>query len=144
MIAPSPTNKIDPTYARGLFVGAVAETATKPAYIRFAVPDSSYELHLRSMGTITSQTGKRLIGIIRLSARRIDITGSGGQFIEPVAGRPRRIQGRVIAIVDGALVIDVGVPVYCTLTDPRQRAEQFEIGSFVGADVMDGASMEQR
>lgn len=144
MIAPSPTNKIDPTVARGILLGNVAETATKPAYLRFGVPDTSYELHLRAMGAITALQGKRLLGIVRLSARRIDVTGSGGRFIEPVMGRPRRIQGTILAVRDGSIIIDAGIPIHCTLTDARQRAEQFVEGMFVGADVLDGASIEQR
>jgi len=144
MIAPSPTTVIDPALARGTFIEAVAETATKPAYIKFAVPNSSYELHLRPVGEISAQPGKRLIGIIRAQARRIDLTRTGGTFIEPLMGRPRRIQGTVLAIKDGAVVIDAGTTIHCTPTDPRQKASDFEPGQFVGFDVLDGASFEAR
>lgn len=142
MIAPSPTTPIDITLARGTFVGAVSETATKPAYVRFAVPNTSYELHLRAVGTIAAQPGKRLIGVIRASARRIDETKSGGRFVEPVMGRPRRVQGTIVAIKDGAIVVDAGVPIHCTPTDPRQKADLFAVGAFVGFDVLDGASIQ--
>lgn len=143
MITPSPTTKIDPTHARGTFVAAVAETATKPAYVTFAVPNTSYELHLRAIGSIDAAPGKRLIGIIRAQARRIDATQTGGQFVEPVMGRPRRVQGTVIAVVGDAVVVNAGVPIHCTPTDPRQKAEHFSPGQFVGFDVLDGASIQQ-
>jgi hypothetical protein len=143
MIAPSPTTPIDPTLARGTFIASVAETATKPAYIAMGVPNTSYELHLRPVGTLSAQPGKRLIGTIRASARRIDETKTGGRFIEPVMGRPRRVQGTVIAIKDGAVVVDAGLPIHCTPTDPRQRADQFAVGAFVGFDVLDGANITQ-
>ena len=143
MITPSPTTKIDPTHARGTFVAAVAETATKPAYVKFAVPNTSYELHLRAVGSITAAPGKRLVGIIRAQARRIDTTQTGGQFVEPVMGRPRRVQGTVVAVVGDAVVVNAGMPIHCTPTDPRQKADQFTPGQFVGFDVLDGASIEQ-
>jgi hypothetical protein len=143
MIAPSPTNPIDLTHSRGTFIGAVAETATKAAYVRFGVPNTSYELHLRSVGKIDAQPGKRLIGVVRASARRIDETQTGGRFVEPVIGRPRRVQGTVVAIKDGAVVVDAGIPIHCTPTDTRQKADQFSVGAFVGFDVMDGASIQQ-
>jgi hypothetical protein len=144
MITPAPTNKIDPTHARGIFVANVAETATKPPFVKFSVPNTSYELHLRATGAIAAQPGKRLIGLVRAQARRIDITTTGGQFIEPVMGRPRRVQGTVIAVVNGAVVVDAGIPIHCTPTDSRQSADQFSPGQFVGFDVLDGASIEQK
>lgn len=144
MIAPSPTTVIDPVLARGTFIEAVAETATKPAFIKFAVPNSSYELHLRPVGVVSTAPGKRLIGIIRAQARRIDLTQTGGRFIEPVMGRPRRVQGTILAVKDGAVVIDAGTIIHCTPTDPRQKASDFQPGQFVGFDVLDGASFEPR
>lgn len=144
MITPAPTNKIDPTHARGIFVATIAETATKPSFVKFSVPNTSYELHLRSSGAITAQPGKKLIGIVRAQARRIDITTTGGQFIEPVMGRPRRVQGTVIAVVNGAVVVDAGIPIHCSPTDARQTADQFSQGQFVGFDVLDGATIEQK
>jgi hypothetical protein len=143
MITPAPTTKIDSTLARGIFIEAVAETADKPAYIKFGVPNTSYELYLRPSKTVSAKTGQRLIGKVRAQARRIDITQTGGQFIEPVFGRPRRVQGTVIDIKDGAVVVDAGIPIHCTPTDARQKADQFTKGQFVGFDVLDGATIEQ-
>jgi hypothetical protein len=40
------------------------------------------------------------------------------------------------------VVVDAGVPIHCTPTDPRQKAGQFEVGQFVSFDVMDGARFE--
>ena len=140
MITPSPTTKIDPTLARGTLLEVVAETATKPGYIKFGVPNSNYELHLRPVGAVAAKPGGRLIGTIRAQSRRIDIVQTGGEYMEPVYGRPRRVQGTVRTVKDGAIVVDAGVPIHCTPTDARQKAEQFEPGQFVSFDVLDGAS----
>ncbi len=149
MIAPHPTSKIDPTTARGTLIALTPATATKPAFLNFGVPGTNYEMHLHyadasnpalqaKLGTIS----KRLIGTIHAQARRIDIVQTGGQYVEPVLGRPRRVQGSIVAIAANSVVVDAGVPIHCTPMDPRQKAEQFSIGQFVSFDVMDGARFE--
>lgn len=145
MITPSPTTKIDPAFARGTLAEAVPATATKPAYIKFAVPNTSYELHLVPRGEMSASASadhpaKRLIGTIRVSVRRLDVVGSGGRYVEPVMGRPRRVQGTVVQVVGGAVVVDAGVPIHCVLTDDRQKPEDFPVGQFVSCDVLDGAT----
>lgn len=141
MITPHPTSKIDPTLARGVLSEIVPATATKQGFVKFLVPNTSYELHLIPTGDIRTQPGKRLIGTIRAKARRIDVVTTGGQFVEPVIGRPRRIQGTVLAIKDGAVVIDAGVTIHCTPTDARQTADQFTLGQLVSFDALDGATI---
>ncbi|MFA6045093.1 MAG: hypothetical protein WC718_08925 [Phycisphaerales bacterium] len=149
MITPSPTTKLDPALARGTLVETVAATATKPAYIKFAVPNTSYELHLVPQGETPAPAApghpaKRLIGAIRVSARRLDVVGSGGRYVEPVMGRPRRVQGTVVQVAGGAVVVDAGVPIHCVLTDERQKPEDFQAGQFVSCDVLDGATFTPR
>lgn len=143
MISPSPTGKIAPTLARGTLLGISEPTATKPGHISMAFANTSYELHLIPTGPINAEAGKRLIGVIRAQATRIDETGTGGRFVEPVYGRPRRVQGTVVAVEGGAIVVDAGMPIHVVPTDPRQRAEQFTPGQFVGFDVLDGATFTQ-
>jgi hypothetical protein len=136
MITPSPTSKIDPTLARG----ELLSFGPSNAYIVMGVPNTSYQLHLVPTAPINTPVGKRLIGTIRLEARRVDAVGTGGQFVEPVFGRPRRVQGTVIAHVGGALVVDAGVPIHAKLTDARQKPEDFPIGQMVGFDAVAGAT----
>lgn len=144
MITPSPTTKIDPKLARGTLGSAHEATATKPAYLVLDLPNTSYQLHLQPVGGLASvqgvEPGKRLIGTIVARARRVDVPGTGGRYVEPVAGRPRRVQGRVIAVEQGRLVVDAGVPIHCELTDARQKPEQFPLGVIVSFDVLDGAT----
>lgn len=143
MITPSPTSKIDPTIARGTLGSVVLASATKPAYITFLVPNTSYEMHLLPtppLSEIKAQVGKRLLGTIRAQARRIDVVQTGGQYVEPVMGRPRRVQGTVIAIAGDSVVVDAGVAIHCRPTDARQQAGQFSVGQFVSFDVLDGST----
>lgn len=151
------TAAAQPTAARGVLTEVVAATATKPGYIVLSIPGSSYQLHLRPVGELAARVGapgvgKRLVGTITVEARRIDRVQSGGRYVEPVIGRPRRVQGRVtgVDLASGTMTVDAGgaiavdglpLPIRCKPTDPRQRADQFAVGEMVSMDVLDGATI---
>ncbi len=145
MIHPAPTTVIDPRLARGTLREVVPETATKPGYVRITYPNSRYELHLRCEPDASLEPGKRIIGTIHARARRIDVVGTGGRYVEPVVGRPRRVQGMIVALetATSEIVVHAGVPIHCKPTDPRQKVTDFEVGQFVSFDVMDGASFKR-
>ncbi|MGE3107437.1 MAG: hypothetical protein AB7G11_00700 [Phycisphaerales bacterium] len=148
MIQPAPTSKIDATIARGTFLSAAAPTATAPAHIVVTFPNTNYELHLIPVGEgapSLGTPGKRVLGRISARARRVDKVQTGGRFVEPVFGRPRRVQGSILAINAGArtITVDAGVPIECLLTDQRQSPAQFVVGDFVSFDVMDGATFRR-
>ncbi len=130
--------------ARGTLGASLPATATRPAHIVFSVPNTSYELHLIPTGDVSVPVGRRLIGTIRAQARRIDVVQAGGKFVEPVFGRPRRVQGAVVGVKDGAVVVDAGVPIECVPTDQRQTPSQFEVGQIVSCDVLDGATFTRQ
>ena len=134
MITPAPTTKIDRALTRGVLVSTDGEAVT------ISIPDTNYQLRLIALGEITTRPGKRIIGTVRAQALRVDEVRTGGRFVEPVFGRPRRVQGRIIAIKDGAIVVDAGLPIHCTLTDRRQSATDFEQGQLVSFDVLKGAT----
>lgn len=143
------------TIAKGILKDVVAPTALQPGYIVFTIPGTSYQLHLRPQGDIRSAPGQRIKGSIRCQARRVDRSGTGGRFVEPVFGRPRRLQGTVIGhdtsanaiIIDagGSAVpgFDGGLPITCVLSDARQKPGDFQVGDLVGFDVFEGATFTQ-
>jgi hypothetical protein len=143
MIYPAPTSKIDPTLARGTLEEIVGPTATQTGHIVVSIPNTSYRLHLLPSTPITSELGKRIIGTIRAKARRIDSVQTGGRYVEPVFGRPRRIQGSVLSISGDAVVVDATMPIHVTPTDPRQKATDFAPGQFVSFDALGGATFAQ-
>jgi hypothetical protein len=144
MITPSPTSKIDPHLARGVLLEKTPATATRPAYVTIHIPNTSYELKLVSgvpVEAIAAAPGKRIIGRIRAQARRVDVVKTGGRYVEPVYGRPQRVQGAVVSVdaEHNTITVNAGVPITCELTDRRQRADQFQPGQFVSFDVLEGA-----
>lgn len=141
----------NPAIARGIFQELVPATATKPGYLVFTLPGSSYQLHLRPTAEVDAEPGKRVRGIITCRARRVDRPAHGGRFIEPLYGRPRRVQGIVTAVdadrnalvvnAAGAIAVDgLPLPVVLELTAPNQQAKDFAVGTTVGCDVLDGAT----
>lgn len=140
MIHPSPTTRIAPGLARGVLKESVAATATKPAHVRLSFSNTSYVLYLLPTAPVAAEPGDKVFGTISARARRVDAVPSGGQFVEPVIGRPRRVQGRVVAKEGDKIVVDAGVPIHCSLTDGRQHAADFPVGEMVSFDVLDGAS----
>jgi len=121
------------------FRGKVQEIAD--GMITLVVPDSSYRLHLVADEGLDAEPGQRVTGVIRARAKRVDKVGTGGRYVEPVFGRPRRVQGRVESSDPSANTITVkcGVVLVAALMHP-QRAADFPEGSFVSFDVERGAS----
>ncbi|MEM9083808.1 MAG: hypothetical protein AAGB34_09440 [Planctomycetota bacterium] len=109
--------------------------------IIMTVPETSYELHLETIKPLETEPGKRLAGTIRVNARRVDQVETGGRYIEPVYGRPRRVQGRVLAIhaESNAITVNAGVPIELKL-NKLQKANDFQEGDFVSCDVLPGAT----
>lgn len=126
-----------PQLARGVLAAAA------PDRITFGIPGTDYQLHLAVRGPLGTHAGKRLVGTIRVQARRADVVKTGGRFIEPVMGRPRRIQGEVAAVdpTARAIIVRSVVPVVAAL-DAHQSPDMFRIGDLVAFDAAPGAAFE--
>lgn len=144
MIHPAPTTKIDPTLCRGV-LERVESAPGGATQLVISIPNSSYQIALIAAREVRAEVGKRIVGRVTLSARRIDVVDTGGKFVEPVFGRPRRVQGRVIGVDEtrNTLVIDAGLAIHCRLTDTRQDPRDFAAGALVSFDALDGAEFEE-
>ncbi|MEQ9617294.1 MAG: hypothetical protein RLN60_04590 [Phycisphaerales bacterium] len=122
-----------------LVTGVLKETSEDR--IVLAIPETSYQISLSVYKPVSTPVGKRITGTIRAQAMRIDTVKTGGRFIDPVYGRPRRVQGVITAIdaSERTVTINAGVPVVCK-TDVRQKPGDFTVGDFVACSVQGGAS----
>ncbi len=106
---------------------------------------TDYQIHLAADNKAVAglPLQKPVTGRITAKARRVDLATTGGRFIEPVYGRPRRIQGRISAADPAAntLTVQACCPITVTLM-PNQKADQFAVGQLVGFDVEKGAAFE--
>ena len=137
MIHPAPTGKIDPTLARGvleriesLSPGSIHAAAAKDAGGRIhsvavlSFPNTSYQTHLliESPAALDGKVQKRVVGVIALDARRVDVVNSGGKYLEPVFGRPRRVQGKVVVEI---VINPEGVPTQATAVEGPPLLRKF-------------------
>ncbi|MEX0885436.1 MAG: hypothetical protein WD009_03255 [Phycisphaeraceae bacterium] len=111
--------------------------------IVLAVEGTDYRLHLVPAGPIDAAVGARVRGVVRIEARRVDVVPAGGWFIEPVFGRPRRVQGRIVGgdVAANELHLKAGTGLVVKL-EPAQSAGDFAVGQMVSFDVKAGATFE--
>ena len=108
------------------------------------LPGTNYQLHLKCDGGVTPSPQGRVRGVVRCSAWKLDEVSAGGAFIEPVYGRPRRVQGTVLGTIaeTNSVVVDVaGQPIVADLPE-RWQVSELSAGQRVGLDVYDGAGFE--
>ena len=108
------------------------------------VPHSDYEIHLVATGDVQPNKQNMVYGIIRANALRVDVISAGGRYIEPVYGRPRRIQGNIIGgdVNRNKIVVNAGGASITAKLMDLQNAADFMIGQNVSFDVKAGATFE--
>ncbi len=84
--------------------------------------------------------------LIRATARKIWTVPSGGNFVAPIRGTPRTIQGHVRLIEEQTIVVHAGVPIVITLPTNDSGIDlstgAIGIASLVNAMVMPGVFYE--
>jgi len=130
---------MQPAVASNVVRGTLLDS--QPGRIVLGIPGTDYRLHLTVAAPIHAKVGRPITGRIDVHARRIDITRRGGQFIDPVYGRPRNIQGCVIETGPDrtTIVVKAAVPLHVRV-QPPQKPTDFEVGSIVGFSVDPGAT----
>lgn len=150
MLEPAPTTQIDPELARGRLEEVVDATATKPGYLVLSFANTGYRLHASAYGQapewLGERVGKGVVGTLRADARRIDVVGSGGRFVDPLMGRPRKLHGRVIAVNPSGNTVTISCPMAVVVkpTAPGQKAGDFEVGQLIACGIKPGLSFEAK
>lgn len=112
-------------------------------YIVLAVPGTDYKIRLVLDGEVPNdiEIHDWITGVVKADAQRADLMKAGGRFIEPVYGRPRRIQGRIVGgdVEQNVIVVDCGIKVHAKLM-PIQNAGDFATEQLVGFDIEAGAT----
>jgi hypothetical protein len=103
--------------------------------VTLRVPGNNY----RNSFAVTAEgglaAGSRVRGQVLAPAWKVDRVETGGNYVEPLYGRPRRMQGTILSIDTAAntLTVQVGYEATCVLPD-RHRAADFAVGQRVGWD----------
>src|SRR4051812_30843529 len=80
----------------------------------FNPQNTNYELKLE-IPNYDGPIGQRIEGFIRVAARKVYPVPSGGNFIAPIFGPPRIVQGRVKYLDEREMVVHGGAPVIVQL-----------------------------
>ena len=119
----------------------------KSGGVVFAPSGTTYECHLAydfNDGTYALPENKPVKGVIAVKARKIYTVPSGGNFIAPIMGEPREIQGRVRGATSTHLLLHAGTSVLVEL--PRTpdaidlHSGRVTMGQMVKVMAMPGAA----
>lgn len=120
-------------------------TAVTDDVVHFVPSGTNYELHLVApnyAGTV----GALAEGTIRVRGRKIWTVPSGGNFIAPIFGTPRTIQGRVRAVRENSIVVHSGTPIVVDLPASDAAFDlvngAIAVGAMVNIMLMPGAAFE--
>lgn len=129
--------------AMGKLIAQMPAAEGQPPMIQLAIPGTSYQLHLVEASPVQPDGFKQVRGRIVGRAKRVDVVRTGGRFVEPVYGRPRRVQGRITHrdLNHNRLTVFCGVPMVFDLL-PSQKVTDFADGQMVGFDVERGTCFE--
>jgi hypothetical protein len=112
----------------------------------FHVIDTNYELHLDAQGDFSALIGQKVSGRVRVKARKVYGVPSGGNFVQPVLGTPRIIQGRVLNLDEKSITVKAGaifvveLPTGLDTIDLHHGA--IGVNSLVNVVALPGASFE--
>src|SRR2546423_9034816 len=82
----------------------------------FAPENTNYELRLDVDGALDeAQVGVITEAIIKVAARKVWTVPSGGNFIEPIFGPPRKVQGRIRYLDEDQMVVQAGKAIVVSL-----------------------------
>ena len=110
----------------------------------FTIPGTQYRLHLVVEEDLEDRIGERVRGRIRGRSLRMHHSPAGGNFIEPLEGRPRIVQGTVMAVDPGAheVLVDLVVPIRLEIPESQSTA-LFATGDMVNFYMEPGASFHR-
>lgn len=112
----------------------------------FQPTQMNYQIHLE-FGDAKIEVSRHPIEcLIRVDARKVYTVPSGGNFIQPIFGPPKIIQGRVKFADERTLVVHAGVPIIVRLPDADTAIDLSEgkirVGHMANVVALPGATIE--
>ena len=112
----------------------------------FNPANTSYEVKLTAAAGYAGPTAGRVDGLVRATARKLYTIASGGNFVAPIFGPPRILQGRVRYLDQTTMVLSCGMPVIITLPASDSAFDLanggLAVGALVNVTLLPGASFE--
>lgn len=112
----------------------------------FAPMGTSYELLLKTSARYEGATNTPVEAVIRAKARKVWTVPSGGNFIVPIQGPPKIVQGRVTYADEKQLVVRASAMFLIDLPSAEHAVDlpngPIRIGQMVNVTALPGASVE--
>lgn len=113
----------------------------------FQPSGTTYELHLeRAPGSTLPPIGVPTTGRVVVRARKVYTVPSGGNFISPIFGPPRIVQGRVRAADEKSIVLQAGTLIHVELPSEADAIDlangPLTVGELANVVCLPGASWE--
>jgi hypothetical protein len=105
--------------------------------ITVRVPGMNYQNTFQFKGTLAHPliAGDRIRATIHAPAWKVDRVAMGGNYVEPLYGRPRRMQGTILSVNAAANELTVHVAYDVTVKLPaKYAAGDFLVGERIGWD----------
>ena len=119
--------------------------AVKDGIIVFRPADTNYELYL-ACPNYTGPLNAPIKCLIRVTARKVYTVSTGGNFIAPIFGPPRIVQGRVRSGNDRSMVVHGGCPILVELPTAESGIDLDDgpiwVGRMVNVVCLPGARAE--
>jgi hypothetical protein len=119
----------------------------KDRTVVFAPSGTNYLIHAEFHGDSKPQISTHPIEcFIRVDARKLYTVPSGGNFIQPIVGPPKIIQGRVKYADDRTIVVQGGCPIICDLPVAETAIDlgegKIRVGHMANVVALPGARLE--
>ena len=112
----------------------------------FAPSGTSYELRLRTDGRYAGTLNTPVEVVVRATARKVWTVPSGGNFIAPIQGPPKIVQGRVTYADERQLVVRAGATFLIDLPSAEHAVDlpngPITVGNMVNVTTFAGATIE--
>lgn len=119
---------------------------TDAAAVIFAPSNTTYELKLLTASPYTGPIDTLIDAFVRLRARKLWTVASGGNFVTPIQGPTRIVQGRIKYLDSSVMVLQAGLPVIVQLPPSDNQYDlnngALAVGQLVNATILPGAAIE--
>jgi hypothetical protein len=112
----------------------------------FLPANTNYELHLQTDQPYDGPLDTPIDALIRLQARKVYSVPSGGNWIQPIFGPPKIVQGRVRWLDEKSLIVQAGTHFLIELPADRSGIElpngEVGVNMLVNVVALPGARFE--
>ena len=141
-ITPSTAGVTSPNPANLKASGTIL--AVKPGSVTFRPAGTNYQLEL-AIAENGATAGTRMRCDVRVTARKVYTVPSGGNFISPIFGPPKVVQGLVRWADERWLVVHAGCPIHVELPPDDHAIDldngPVQVGRMVNVVCLPGAQL---